>query len=564
MLAEIGIDLIVASPGHHSVLCERYIQTIDRRATAILDNLCYQLPSTYTLLLHQHVTNCMNFLPNSLSFSMSKLSTPFSIRTGGRNPVDLMIPIAFGDHVLVPLLKGQREKIRKQVKGQIQLVSRQENAVCLGRVSNNSKTLLFVISNRTIITRSEYTILPNTVPFNWLAKQVLSSHIPIEVYSPIEDDDDESGNIAPQLIQPVISPVTLNQPPIASVQNINNVVPIAPPLKTTAIPLYNLPLNSPESIDTSENLGRLKKSVTFDSNDVLKPPSSDAIPEYQDNTPPPYTPPTNELIIPPRRSARLQNKSGDRGNPDDHVSMSIQVNRIISDGLIQLNSMYSDPEKFYPKIDQITKDNKEFNKTPSNFGAYSTSNDYIKSIITKPKKNVFSMSAALKKNRSATIKAILKELDKMSRFEVFDVIDQKDLLSTDIILNSFFIMRIKRDAISGEEVVITARLAVNGKQQPFDSYSETFAGTSDQNKVTLARAAIVADAKLNNYLPSLIMKDLDIGGAFLNADYFSPLGTVLYMRLPSIPGDVPGTFHPLSNKIVRLKKALYGLPESNM
>ena len=93
---------------------------------------------------------------------------------------------------------------------------------------------------------------------------------------------------------------------------------------------------------------------------------------------------------------------------------------------------------------------------------------------------------------------------------------------------------------------------------------QLFAGISDQNKVTLARAAIVADAKLNNYLPNLIMKDLDIGGAFLNADYFSPLGTVLYMRLPSIPGDVPGTFHPLSNKIVRLKKALYGLPESNM
>ena len=97
----------------------------------------------------------------------------------------------------------------------------------------------------------------------------------------------------------------------------------------------------------------------------------------------------------------------------------------------------------------------------------------------------------------------------MDKFEVFDVIDQRDLLSSDIILNSVFKMRIKHDAISGEEVVITARLAVNGKQQPFDSYSETFAGTSDQNKVTLARAAIVADAKLKNYLPNLIMKDLD-------------------------------------------------------
>jgi len=62
----------------------------------------------------------------------------------------------------------------------------------------------------------------------------------------------------------------------------------------------------------------------------------------------------------------------------------------------------------------------------------------------------------------------------------------------------------------------------------------------------------------------LILKDLDIGGAFLNANYYSPLGTVLYMRLPTIPGDLPGTFHPLSGKVVRLKKALYGLPESNM
>ena len=146
-----------------------------------------------------------------------------------------------------------------------------------------------------------------------------------------------------------------------------------------------------------------------------------------------------------------------------------------------------------------------------------------------------------------------------------NIVNKEDLPPDAIILMSFLLYKLKTDASTGLPTKMTARLAVNVKKQPLDTYSDTFAATADQNKVTLARAAFVADAIKCGYLHRLYMKDLDICGAFLHAKYESKLGTELYMKLPkNMPGATAGSLHPMAGKLVKLLKALYGLPESNM
>ena len=109
---------------------------------------------------------------------MENLTTPYVLRTGGKSPPDLFLGLNFGDHCLIDLLPGQRAKIRKESKDQLQSVTRMENAVYMGRFPGNSKTLIFLVANGKFMTRSTFVRLPNTIPFNWVPKLVLATHVP--------------------------------------------------------------------------------------------------------------------------------------------------------------------------------------------------------------------------------------------------------------------------------------------------------------------------------------------------------------------------------------------------
>ena len=63
--------------------------------------------------------------------------------------------------------------------------------------------------------------------------------------------------------------------------------------------------------------------------------------------------------------------------------------------------------------------------------------------------------------------------------------------------------------------LVTARLAIDGSQQPPDSYTNTFAGTSDVTNRSFIIAVALADAAHRDILPQLIIGSYDITAAFL-------------------------------------------------
>ena len=186
-------------------------------------------------------------------------------------------------------------------------------------------------------------------------------------------------------------------------------------------------------------------------------------------------------------------------------------------------------------------------------------------IKPEKKKGVHSQSSAMKYDWRLAAQAVDVEMKKLDRYGVAIEYDFKDLREDDVVMYSFFLFKLKLNAVTGNPTRMTARLAVNGKNQPPHTYSNTFAATADHNKVTLGRVAFIADAIKRGNADQVYMKDLDICGAFLHAEYESKLGTRLFMWLPKdLPGLEPGTPHPMAGKLVKLVKALYGLPEANM
>ena len=120
-------------------------------------------------------------------------------------------------------------------------------------------------------------------------------------------------------------------------------------------------------------------------------------------------------------------------------------------------------------------------------------------------------------------------------------------------LNSLMFIKFKHDGR------VTARLAGNGAQQRSDSYSDTFASTSDHGIFSLTTAAYYADATLHNTLDTLHHCDFDFEGAFLQQRLprSATGGKQVVLKLPH---NLP---HRLAGKWVEVVGCLYGLKQSN-
>jgi hypothetical protein len=104
---------------------------------------------------------------------------------------------------------------------------------------------------------------------------------------------------------------------------------------------------------------------------------------------------------------------------------------------------------------------------------------------------------------------------------------------------------------------VTSRLAIDGSQQPADSYNNTHAGTSDIEKLLCLTSAVIADASYRKV--PLTIGGLDVPAAFIQI----PLtradtnGYQFYTRLPS---NLPG---PLAGQLNEIVKSHYGMKQSN-
>jgi hypothetical protein len=166
-----------------------------------------------------------------------------------------------------------------------------------------------------------------------------------------------------------------------------------------------------------------------------------------------------------------------------------------------------------------------------------------------------SITKALKLYDHTLITAAVElEINKVTTlFDVIRPISRSAIEPTAIHLRSSIFIKLKADGR------LTARLAADGRGQTPDSYSDTYAGTSDTSARALILALMFAEAQQHNNTDSLDVFDFDITGAFLQnrLPRSATGGKQIVMRLPS---DLP---HPLAGTLVEVVGCLYGLKQSN-
>ena len=376
-LASVGIDLVSMCPEDHASMVERYTQELDKRVTSILNGLPYLLPTKYLINLHQHVAYQMNLLPNTRTFKLSTMSTPFLLRTRGQNPVSPCMQLAFGDLCLIKLGDGQRDNIRKSDNLQKQSVSRAGYGVFLGRVPNNSTTLYFLQSNGIIVIRRDFKVIKGYIPFGWEEKEIILTDMKTKnsLYNDITKNS-LYNNVKHYKVTPNLSS---NEPNNSSDLNNNKNTPNSS--LNESINSSNLNLNnfnpSPVFNDTNSDyneptsditLGfRKSKQVSINLNNNIEynhgpHPSSIPIPQYEpspenniDNTvieePTPISLDTTDLLESvdnlQRRSIRISNRAPVNYANSSIVKSSIKKKppqqRKISDGVVQLNVINNKP-----------------------------------------------------------------------------------------------------------------------------------------------------------------------------------------------------------------------------
>ena len=153
--------------------------------------------------------------------------------------------------------------------------------------------------------------------------------------------------------------------------------------------------------------------------------------------------------------------------------------------------------------------------------------------------------------------SITKELTKLyETFKALKSISYSDLEPDAVFLRSQMLIKDKMDGRT------TGRLAIDGKHQPSDTYSETFAGTSCTTNRLFILSAVLADCAHKSILADLEIGDFDIPGAFLQNSLprSATGGRQLYTRLPA---DIPAELLPNSQRLAEIIGSVYGIKQSN-
>ena len=152
------------------------------------------------------------------------------------------------------------------------------------------------------------------------------------------------------------------------------------------------------------------------------------------------------------------------------------------------------------------------------------------------------------------IAAVDKEIDKVEiKYGSLVPIDRSQILKKSLWLRSQILIKEK---LLGE---VSARLAIDGSKQPFDSYNSTYSGTSSTELLLLLLSTCVADAAVRGCSPTLTLSGFDIKGAFLHCD-LTPEDTNGYQFLTTLPKDLPG---PKAGQLRAIVKGQYGIKQSN-
>ncbi|MFZ7115272.1 MAG: reverse transcriptase domain-containing protein [Bacteroidota bacterium] len=168
---------------------------------------------------------------------------------------------------------------------------------------------------------------------------------------------------------------------------------------------------------------------------------------------------------------------------------------------------------------------------------FSKRKKYIRRIIERDEDHPTMKDIEYREDRKEFYDAIDTETKQLESEGVFEYMDKKQKYSGKII-GSMWVLQVKRSPETGEIVKYKARLVALGNQQTEDSYSQIRSPTARSSTVKLL---VAIQAKLNAYSCTM-----DVKGAYLKS---TVTDEIIYLRLPS-------------NKIVKLKKYLYGLKQA--
>jgi len=587
----IGTQLKVSLPGHHAHRAERSTQTVHTRARSVAASLPYHLPPELTLLLHQSVGETLNN-------SICKASAPLTPNEAVSGFKPLRAPIPFGRSALVLQPIDKRLSIAKTSGSPVTLIPVTELGVSMGLQPGTDRTQ-WLLSNGIVVPRTAIgPLLPTSfIPFNWRHKptipflpmttitpssntMITDPNFPadehtVQPYSPLPGRSQDQCTLtlttatpnhpiqlpassipdALQLLHPAKPrKLTLRSftPPSPTISPTNNttISSIRSPLPITApIILPSLHPSSSSFLPTTDAAPPVIPNLTEHHPTSDPPPAAtitsptvSSLPQLP-SLPPPAPLPQPILPAPSTTSMRLTRSSTlGRALPEGHwgnAFLSQPTGHQRRKLLILRSASLRDRlhRAHYPTSPTLTNRSTE-----------------IRPIPPLRQQNEFTLSKALLVLNPIKVHAALdKETDKIfSKYVSLKRIPPSDVEPSAVFVRSKLILREKTN---GD---VTARIALDGSQQPPHTYGDTHAGTSDAPHRNFVLASSLADAT-HRSVP-LITFDFDVPAAFLNKN---PLtrehtgGTQLCTRMPS------NLTPPLNNALCEVVGAHYGLKQSN-
>lgn len=541
----LGITVKASLPGEHAARAERSTCTIQERSRATLASLPYILPPELLLRLDQSVGETLN---NSIC-KASAPRTPNEIISGFKPSRP---PVAFGRVAMVLQSTDKRTNTSSNTGLPVKSIGLTEIGVSMG-LSPGSNDTLFLLANGMIVPRKPIgpLFLPTYVPFGWKPKPLPTS-LSLQLLSTTPDPTPTSTppNSSVQL-------PNLPQDAALSVQLPLNIAAPAyfPPPATPHIPLPAVPQPLTPIPIVSAQLPAALPPIAPPTAPPLPPllppaPSSPPPPAPLTSSPPQLQP--SQLAPPnlpsrPHRQLFMNSQHGDIKATRTALPLTktlLSTTKILQGHLLrkQANSKAAS-----------VRDRQHLLTYPPPTDLNNRPTDILPNPPPR-QKNEFTLKQSYSVLDHTKIdKSIDKELNKvLYKWRSLRPIPTSQVEPNSILLPSQWIVKEKLNKD------VSSRVVLNGAMQPFSTYSDTHASTSDSNHRAFVLATALADAAHRN--KTLITFSADIEAAFINNNLLPRSETGGIQLLTRLPPNLPP---PHNNALCEVTGAHYGLKQSN-
>lgn len=572
-LGSIGAKLIVSLPGHHAHRAERSTQTVLTRARSVAASLPYHLPPELTLLLHQSVGETLN---NSICKASSPM-TPNEALSGFKPQ---RAPIPFGRSALVLQPVDKRITLARASGSPVSLVPVTELAVSMGLQTGTDRTK-WLLSNGMVVPRLAIgQLLPSShIPFNWKPKPVIAAH-PLHLIPPpiIVDPTSENLNHPIQLPN-LTSPAAIRQIMSLTRRSVSPSLHLQPLPTPKPLPLTQLP-----NITSFDPSSTSSSSTSCDSHSTSHPPSAQplspsnlvsnptaTVHHISLPLPPPISlhTPSDDLPLHPPVSVQIPATSPPPPPLSPHITLPPPSTRITRSstsgrtlapgfwGTAMLSLIPTPSGHQTRKLANIRNASlRDRLHRLSDPPPSSLNNRYtdIRPFPPSRQQNEFSLRKALLILDTTKVHAaVTKETDKIfTKYASLRLIPVSAVEPSAVFVRAKLIIREKTNHD------ITARLALDGGQQPPHTYGPTHAGTSDAPHRVFVLASSLADAAHRGV--KLITFSFDVPAAFINKNALTREHTGQTQLCTRMPADMPP---PYGNALCEVVGAHYGLKQSN-